>query len=80
MIARFHALPIRWKLALSSAGLTFAILALFAIVIGVFSGRQVRSGFDDDLRAASSDLAQQIALRIRRARRARTARPRAARR
>ena len=60
MTRRFHALPIRWKLALSSAGLTFAILALFAIVIGIFAGRQVRAGFDDELRAASSDLQQQL--------------------
>jgi signal transduction histidine kinase len=60
MIARFHALPIRWKLATSSAALTFAILALFAVVIGLFAGRQVRAGFDDDLRAASGDLQNRV--------------------
>jgi signal transduction histidine kinase len=57
MIARIRrALPIRWKLAISSAALTFAILALFATVIGLFVGRQVRAGFDNDLRIAATDI------------------------
>jgi len=51
-----RALPIRWKLAITSAALTFAILTLFAVVIGLFAGRQVRAGFDDDLRVAANDL------------------------
>jgi signal transduction histidine kinase len=51
-----RALPIRWKLAIGCATLTFAILALFAVVIGLFSGRQVRAGFDNDLRVAANDL------------------------
>jgi two-component system, OmpR family, sensor kinase len=51
-----RALPIRWKLAITSAALTFAILTLFAVVIGLFAGRQVRGGFDDDLRVAANDL------------------------
>src|SRR5215218_7947609 len=51
-----RALPIRWKLAITSAALTFAILTLFAVVIGLFAGRQVRTGFDDDLRVAANDL------------------------
>jgi two-component system OmpR family sensor kinase len=54
---RLERLPIRWRLALTSAGLTFAILLLFAVIIGVFTGRQVRNSFDDDLRLTAVSLA-----------------------
>ena len=63
MIGRIRrALPIRWKLAITCAALTFAILALFAIVIGLFAGRQVRAGFDDDLRTAAVDLQDRVGI------------------
>jgi signal transduction histidine kinase len=62
-VTRFHALPVRWRLALISAGLTFAILLLFAVVIGVFTSRQIRSDFDDDLRIAAADLQERIGVR-----------------
>ncbi len=55
-----RALPIRWKLAITSAALTFAILTLFATVIGLFAGRQVRAGFDDDLKTAAVDLQDRV--------------------
>jgi signal transduction histidine kinase len=57
---RFERLPIRWRLALTSAGLTFAILLLFAVIIGVFTARQVRSSFDDDLRLTAIDLSERV--------------------
>ena len=57
---RFERLPVRWRLALTSAGLTFVILMLFAIVIGIFTGRQVRSSFDDDLRLTAVSLSSRI--------------------
>ena len=53
---RLAALPVRWKLALTSAGLTMAILLLFAIVIGAFTARHMRSNFDRELRDTSRDL------------------------
>jgi two-component system OmpR family sensor kinase len=53
---RLTRLPIRWRLAVTSAGLTFLILALFAIVVGTFTGRQVREDFDNDLRTTVADL------------------------
>jgi two-component system, OmpR family, sensor kinase len=59
-----RALPIRWKLAITSAALTFAILTLFATVIGLFAGRQVRAGFDDDLRVAANDLQEQAEIGV----------------
>src|SRR4051794_26046659 len=57
---RLERLPIRWRLALTSAGLTFAILLLFALIIGVFTARQVRSSFDDDLRLTAIDLSERV--------------------
>jgi signal transduction histidine kinase len=57
---RLQRLPIRWRLALTSAGLTFAILLLFALIIGVFTARQVRSSFDDDLKLTAVDLSERV--------------------
>jgi two-component system OmpR family sensor kinase len=60
IVSRFTRLPIRWRLALTSATLTFLILAAFAIVVGAFTVRQVRDHFDDDLRATIGDLQGRI--------------------
>jgi signal transduction histidine kinase len=57
---RYRRLPVRIRLAVISAGLTFAILALFAVVIAVFGARQVRSEFDDELNATTADLQQKL--------------------
>jgi two-component system, OmpR family, sensor kinase len=55
---RIRRLPVRIRLALISASLTFVILALFAVAIGVFASRQVRSEFDDELKLQAADLQQ----------------------
>ena len=55
-------LPIRVKLAAVSAALTFAILCLFAFVIGAFSEQRIHSNFDDDLRATAADLQNQVGI------------------
>jgi two-component system, OmpR family, sensor kinase len=60
---RIRRLPVRIRLALISASLTFVILALFAIVIGVFAARQVRSESDDELKVAAADLQQGLPVR-----------------
>jgi signal transduction histidine kinase len=57
---RFRRLPVRFRLAVISAGLTFAILTLFAVVVGVFGARQVHSEFDDELRGTAADLQQKL--------------------
>jgi len=49
-------LPVRRKLAIVSAGLTFAILLLFALVVGAFTEQKLRSSFNNDLRATAADL------------------------
>ena len=53
-------LPIRLKLAVVSAGLTFVILLLFALVVGALTERRVKAGFNDDLRATAADLQEQL--------------------
>lgn len=57
---RLLSLPIRWRLALTSAGLTFAILLTFAVVIGMFTANRLSSDFDNDLRLSAADLEQRI--------------------
>ena len=60
MRRRFNRLPIRWRLAATSAGLTFVILALFAVVSGAFTAERLRTDFDNDLRARANDLKDRI--------------------
>jgi two-component system, OmpR family, sensor kinase len=57
---RFDKLPVRWRLALTSAGLTFVILLLFAILVEVVTVGRIRSDFQNDLRASAQRLADQI--------------------
>lgn len=51
-------LTIRWRLAVTSGGLTLAILAIFAIVFGLTTTRQLESDFDEDLARTAADLQQ----------------------
>jgi two-component system OmpR family sensor kinase len=53
-------LPIRLKLAVVSAGLTFAILLLFALVVGAFTEQRLRASFDNDVRATAADLQERL--------------------
>ena len=53
-------LPIRLKLAVVSAGLTFVILLLFALVVGALTENRVKNGFNDELRATAADLQEQL--------------------
>jgi len=57
---RFNRLPIRWRLALTSASLTFVILTAFAVVTGAFTAERLRSDFDNDLRSRAADLKDRI--------------------
>jgi len=56
-------LPVRLKLAVVSAGLTFVILLLFAVVVGTLTVRRLNSSFDSELRSATASLADRIRLR-----------------
>jgi two-component system, OmpR family, sensor kinase len=54
----YRSVPIRWRLAGGSAALTFVILASFASIVGVFTSRQVRGEFNNEVRAAADQLQQ----------------------
>jgi len=56
-------LPIRLRLAVVSAGLTFVILLLFALVVGAFTERRLMSSFDDDLRATGADVRDSLSIK-----------------
>jgi two-component system, OmpR family, sensor kinase len=53
-------LPVKLKLAVVTAALTFGILCLFAVVIGAVAEERIRDGFDDDLRATVADIANRL--------------------
>ena len=55
-------LPVKLKVAVLSAALTFAILCLFAIVVGTVAERRIVAGFNDDLRASVGELQDQLSL------------------
>ena len=56
-------LPIRLKLAIVSAALTFVILIGFAVVVGAVTDRRLKSSFDDDLRGTAADVQDKLRLR-----------------
>ena len=62
-MSRLSRLSIRWRLALTSAGLTFVILLLFAVIIGTFTVNRLSADFDNDLRATAADLQQRVPVR-----------------
>ncbi len=49
--------PVRWRLALASAGLTLAILLVFGAVIGHFAGQRIHDDFNRELKGAVRTLA-----------------------
>jgi two-component system, OmpR family, sensor kinase len=52
--------PVRWRLAIASAGLTLAILLVFGAVIGTLASQRVRDDFDRELKGAVRILADQV--------------------
>jgi signal transduction histidine kinase len=57
-------LPVKLKVAVLSAALTFAILCLFAVVVGAVAEQRIVAGFDDDLRATVGELQDKITLEL----------------
>src|SRR5215210_7128883 len=55
-------LPVKLKVAVLSAALTFAILCLFAVVVGTVAENRIVAGFDDELRASVGELRDRITL------------------
>jgi signal transduction histidine kinase len=57
-------IPIRWRLAVVSAALTFVILAGFAVVIGQVTASRVRSDFNNQVAAAVDDLSDRFSFHV----------------
>jgi two-component system OmpR family sensor kinase len=57
-------LSIRWRLALTSAGLTFVILAGFAVAVGQLTTSRVRSDFSNEMIAAVDKLRDELSLTV----------------
>jgi two-component system, OmpR family, sensor kinase len=57
-------LPVKLKVAVLSAALTFAILCVFAVVVGAVAEQRIVAGFDDDLRATVGELQDRITLEL----------------
>ncbi len=57
---RFDKLPVRWRLAITSAGLTFVILLLFAVLVEVVTVSRMRSDFDNDLQVSAQQLQDRL--------------------
>jgi two-component system, OmpR family, sensor kinase len=53
----FEHIPVRWRIAITTAGLTFLILVCFALVLGSVVGNRIRSDFREELRSAARSLA-----------------------
>jgi two-component system, OmpR family, sensor kinase len=57
---RFDKLPVRWRLAITSAGLTFVILLLFAVLVETVTVSRMRSDFDNDVQASAQQLQDRL--------------------
>lgn len=53
----FERIPVRWRIAVTTAGLTLAILVGFAAVLGQAVGDRIRDDFKQELRSAARALA-----------------------
>jgi signal transduction histidine kinase len=53
----FERIPVRWRIAVTTAGLTLAILVCFGLVLGQVVGNRIRGDFKDELRSAARALA-----------------------
>lgn len=56
--------PVRWRLAAASAGLTLAILVVFAAIIGKVATTQLRNDFDSDVRSGAHSLASEFQITL----------------
>jgi signal transduction histidine kinase len=57
-------IPIRWRLAVVSAALTFVILFVFALVIGQVTASRVRADFNNQVAAAVDDLSDRFSFHV----------------
>jgi two-component system OmpR family sensor kinase len=62
--ATFDRLPIRTRLALASALLTFVILCGFALVVGSLTVHRIRSDFNNEVTASADELASLLQISV----------------
>jgi signal transduction histidine kinase len=55
----FERIPVRWRIAITTAGLTLLILVIFALVLGQVVGNRIRNDFRSELRNAATSLADE---------------------
>jgi two-component system, OmpR family, sensor kinase len=53
----FDRIPVRWRISITTAGLTLLILVCFALVLGQVVGNRIRSDFREELSSAARSLA-----------------------
>jgi two-component system OmpR family sensor kinase len=53
----FERIPVRWRIAITTAGLTLLILVCFALVLGQVVGNRIRGDFREELHSAARSLA-----------------------
>jgi signal transduction histidine kinase len=52
--------PVRWRLTVTSAGLTLLILLIFSAIIGQVATKQIRDDFDGEVQGAAQSLASEF--------------------
>ena len=58
----FERLPVRWRIAATTAGLTLIILVVFALVLGQVVGERIRNDFREELHSAARSLAAETSV------------------
>ena len=58
----FERIPVRWRIAITTAGLTMLILVCFALVLGNIVGNRIRSDFREEIRSAARSLAAETSV------------------
>ena len=58
----FERIPVRWRIAITTAGLTLLILVCFGLVLGQVVGNRIRGDFRDELQSAARSLAAETSL------------------
>ncbi|HEX2359004.1 MAG TPA: HAMP domain-containing sensor histidine kinase [Solirubrobacterales bacterium] len=62
--ASLERIPVRWRIAVTTAGLTAAILVVFAVVLGNLVGDRMRNDFEDELRGAANAVASESTVAV----------------
>jgi signal transduction histidine kinase len=62
--ALFDRIPVRWRIAITTAGLTLLILVIFAVVLGQVVGNRIRSDFRSELDSAARSLAAETTVSV----------------